>query len=104
MMQTEWALVSSEAMKLRRSAPVRLAIAAPALLFALELLTMFSRRTSNPAAPAILWRELLSFGWIMWLGLFTPALIAFQAICLAGMEHDTKQWKHLFALPVARWK
>jgi hypothetical protein len=103
MMQTAWALVSSEAIKLRRSAPVRLAIAAPALLFLLELLTMFSRRHIEPRAPAQLWRDLLSFGWIMWLGLFTPVLIVFEAICLANLEHGGKHWKQLFALPVPRW-
>ncbi|HXB74193.1 MAG TPA: ABC transporter permease [Candidatus Acidoferrales bacterium] len=104
MMPTAWALVSSEAIKLRRSAPVRLAIAAPALLFLLEILTMFGRRHINLTDPAILWRDLLSFGWIMWLGLFTPALIVFEAICLANMEHNSKQWKQLFALPIPRWR
>jgi hypothetical protein len=104
MMPTAWALVSSEAIKLRRSAPVRLAIAAPALLFLLELLTMFSRRHIDLTDPARLWRDLLSFGWTMWLGLFTPALIVFEAICLANMEHGSKQWKQLFALPIPRWR
>jgi hypothetical protein len=51
-----------------------------------------------------LWRDLLTFGWIMWLGLFTPALIVFEAICLANMEHSSKQWKQLFALPIPRWR
>jgi lantibiotic transport system permease protein len=103
MMQTAWALLSAEAIKLRRSAPVRLALAAPALLFLLELLTLFSRRTVNMTDPARLWRDLLSFGWVLWLGLFTPALIAFEAICLAALEHGGRQWKQLFALPVPRW-
>jgi lantibiotic transport system permease protein len=97
-------LIAAEAIKLRRSAPLRLAIAAPALLFLLELLTLFSRRQINLTDPTRLWRDLLSFGWIMWLGLFTPALIAFEAICLANIEHAGKHWKQLFALPVPRWR
>ena len=103
MMRMAWALVSSEAIKLRRSAPVRLAIAAPALLFVLQLLTLFARRTINAANPSALWTDLLTFGWVMWLGLFTPALIAFEAISLAGIEHGGRHWKQLFALPVPRW-
>ena len=51
-MRMTWALVSSEAIKLRRSAPVRLAIAAPALLFVLQLLTLFGRRTINATNPS----------------------------------------------------
>jgi hypothetical protein len=104
MMQRAWALVSAEAIKLRRSAPVRLALAAPALLFVLELLTMFSRPRINLTNPTLLWRDLLSFGWVMWLGLFAPALVDFEAICLANLEHSGKHWKQLFALPIPRWR
>jgi hypothetical protein len=98
-----WALVSSEAMKLRRAAPIRLAIAAPLLLFILQFLSLFGRHTINATNPSALWTDLLTFGWILWLGLFMPALIAFEAICLAGIEHDGRHWKQLFALPVPRW-
>jgi hypothetical protein len=103
MIRTAWALAAAEAIKLRRSAPTRLAIAAPALLIVLEVLTLFSRRTINPTDPARMWRDLLEFGWVIWLGLFVPALIGFESICLAGMEHNSRQWKQLFTLPVPRW-
>ena len=102
-MRMAWALVTAEGIKLRRSAAMRLALAAPVLLFVLELLTMFARGHMNATDPKVLWRELLSFGWILWLGLFAPALITFEAICLAGLEHGGHQWKQLFAMPVPRW-
>jgi hypothetical protein len=102
-MRVAWMLVTAEAIKLRRSAAVKLALAAPGLLFALEMLTMFSRGQINATDPARLWRDLMSFGWILWLGLFTPALIAFEAICLAGLEHGGRHWKQLFSMPVPRW-
>jgi lantibiotic transport system permease protein len=89
---------------MRRAAPVRLAIAAPVLLLVLEVLTMFSRHTINATNPSALWTDLLSFGWVMWLGLFTPALIVFEAICLASIEHSGRHWKQLFALPIPRWR
>jgi hypothetical protein len=98
------ALVTSEFIKLRRSAPVKLAVAAPALLFVLELVSLFGRRTINPAAHENLWRDFLAFSWVLWLGLFAPALVAFEAICLAGFEHSGKHWKQLFVLPVPRWQ
>jgi lantibiotic transport system permease protein len=98
-----WALVTSEAIKLRRSPAVWLAVAAPGLLCLLELLTLFGRRHINNTDPARLWTDFLSFGWVMWLGLFLPALIGFEAISLAGLEHDGRHWKQLFALPIPRW-
>jgi lantibiotic transport system permease protein len=104
MIQTMWALLSAEAMKARRSAPMRLAVAAPALLFVLEILTLFARGHVNGADPSLLWRDLLSFAWIMWLGLFTPALIAAEAICLVNVEHSGRHWKQLFVLPIPRWQ
>jgi ABC-2 type transport system permease protein len=103
MMRTAWALAMAEAMKLRRSAPTRLAIAAPGLLIVLELLTLFSRKHINATDPARMWRDFLEFGWVMWLSLFLPALIGFEAICLAALEHNGRHWKQLFALPIPRW-
>lgn len=104
MMTSMWILLGTEAIKARRSAHVRLAVAAPALLFLLNVLTLFAQRTLNQANPAALWRELLSFAWIMWLGLFAPALIAAVAICMAGIEHSGRHWKQLFVMPVPRWQ
>jgi ABC-2 type transport system permease protein len=97
-------LLGAELIKMRRSAPGRLALAAPALLFGLQLLALFGRRTINATDPSRIWADLLTFGWILWLGLFAPALIAFLAISLAGIEHAGRHWKQLFALPVPRWR
>lgn len=104
MIRTMGILLGAEAVKARRSAHLRLAIAAPALLFLLNLLTLFARRHINQANPTALWQDLLGFAWVMWLGLFTPALIAAEAICLAGIEHSGRNWKQLFAMPVPRWQ
>jgi ABC-2 type transport system permease protein len=103
MIRTAWALIASEGIKLRRSAPLRLAVAAPLLLFVLQVLSLFGRRNFNQTDPARLWRDFLEFGWVMWLGLFVPALVGFEAICLASLEHEGRHWKQLFALPVPRW-
>ena len=99
-----WALVNAEAIKARRSAPLRLAFCAPALLFILELLTLFARHQINQTNPVLLWRDLLSTGWTLWLGLFTPALIMLETVCLVNVEHSGKHWKQLFALPIPRWR
>ncbi len=99
-----WTLLTTEAIKVRRSAALRLAISAPVLLFLLELLTLFGRHTVNVTNPKALWTDLLTFSWIMWLGLFTPALVTAETICLANLEHAGRHWKQLFALPIPRWR
>jgi hypothetical protein len=103
-MRTMGAFLAAEAIKLRRSAPVRLAIAAPALLCFLVFLTFLPRSHFEAANPTRLWRDLLRDGWVFWLGLFTPALIALQSVCLINVEHSGRHWKQIFVLPVSRWK
>ena len=98
------ALATAEAIKVRRAAPAALALAAPLLLFVFELLTLFARRTINQANPARLWNDFLGFSWVMWLGLFAPALVVFLAISMVGQEHGGRQWKQLFCYPVPRWR
>lgn len=98
------ALVFAEAIKLRRSAPVWLAGIAPLVLFLLHLLTLFSRSHVEPRAAVVLWRDLLTFPWVLWLGMFVPVLVIFETISLASMEHGGRHWKQLFALPIPRWR
>lgn len=103
-MRLWWALLFAEAIKARRSAPVRLALAAPVVLFLLEILSLFARHQINQTNPVVLWQDFLTFSWVFWLGLFTPVLIVLETVCLTNVEHSGKHWKQLFALPVARWK
>jgi hypothetical protein len=104
MIQVWHALLTAEAIKLRRSAPVIIAAAAPALLFILELATLFSRIYITPRPPIELWRDFLNFAWVLWLGVITPALVTSHAISLAGVEHAGRHWKQLLTLPFPRWQ
>ena len=98
-----WALVTTEAIKLRRSVPLLLAVLAPVFAVLLELASVFNRLSPPFGNAAAQWRVLLQSGWGVWMGLCLPVLIAFEAACLANLEHAGKQWKQLFALPVPRW-
>jgi hypothetical protein len=97
-----WALLGTEAIKLRRSVPLLLAVLAPMLAIVLELAVVFDRLSPPFGSAAAQWRALLQSGWA-WMALCLPVLIAFEAACLANLEHSGKQWKQLFAFPIPRW-
>jgi hypothetical protein len=103
MMAVAWALISTEAIKLRRTVAVWLAVAAPALAILIELAAVFGRTTPPRGTTSAQWRLLLQPGWTSWFGFCLPMLIAFEAACLANLENNGKQWKQLFAFPIPRW-
>jgi lantibiotic transport system permease protein len=98
-----WALMSTEAIKLRHSLALWLAVAAPLLAILAELIGLFDRYSPPSGDAAAMWRALLQNGWAFWLSFFAPMLIAFQAASLANFEHAGRLWKQLFAFPVPRW-
>jgi hypothetical protein len=103
MIQTAWALASVEALKLRRTAALWLPVAAPVLALILEIIDLFDRNYRPRGDAITVWRSLLGGGWALWLILFVPLLIAFEAASLFNLEHNGKQWKQLFAFPIPRW-
>lgn len=103
MIAIAWALITTEAIKLRRSVPLLMALLAPLLAILLELAAVFGRFAPPLGNSEAKWRALLSSGWGAWMGLCLPVLIAFEAACLAGVEHAGKHWKQLFAFPIPRW-
>jgi hypothetical protein len=104
MMQGAWALVSTEAIKIRRTLALWLVVVAPALAFTMVLILLFNRNSSSPIEDATtMWRSLLGTAWGFWLGLVTPILISFETASLANLEHGGNHWKQLFAFPIPRW-
>jgi hypothetical protein len=103
MMAVAWALISTEAIKLRRTIAVWLAVGAPALAVLIELIAVFGRTAPPRGDAGAQWRLLLQPGWTAWFGFCLPMFIAFEAAYLAHLEHSGKQWKQLFAFPIPRW-
>jgi hypothetical protein len=103
MMLIAWALLTTEAIKLRRTLALWLAVAAPVFAILLELISLLDR-SSFPSGDAVaVWPGLLQSGWGLWLGFFAPMLICFEAASLANLEHGGRLWKQLFTYPIPRW-
>lgn len=103
MMAIAWALIGAEAIKLRRTAALWLAVLAPVFAIVLELIIVLGQHFPPTTDASAFWRIPLQSGTAMWLGLCVPVFISFEAACLTSLEHSGKQWKQLFAFAIPRW-
>jgi hypothetical protein len=92
----------AEALKLRRTLAFWLAIIVPAAILLLYFI-LYSR----PSGADLLsgrdsWLWMAQNSLILWSMIMLPLFIALEAALLAGIEHRSESWKHLFALPVPR--
>src|SRR5262249_34538285 len=91
--------------KLRRSLMFWIALTAPFFVVLLAFIVGhadFNRRPSAALLRANPW-EVMGTALRMWAVLMLPLLLTLEAALSASLEHSSKQWKHLFALPVPRW-
>jgi hypothetical protein len=93
----------AEALKLRRTLALRLAVIVPLALIALNALVAYQRGPASFRGAENVWlqtmHEVFYFSSLMMLPLF----IALQATLVADVEHSSAGWKHLYALPIPRW-
>lgn len=105
---TGWTrLMVAEGIKIRRSPALYILFILP-LLFVLLDYRVFHRalgtgQLTSQQLSVLPYLPLKSLA-VFWAGLFHPLLIALIPPLLFRPEHQSNMWKHLFALPVARWK
>ncbi len=95
------ALLIVESIKLRRSLILGLALLFPLGLLVISILV--GALVIEPGQGAN-WRQWMSFSLVPWAYFLLPMLVCLLATLLMNLEHQNHQWKHLNALPVARWK
>jgi hypothetical protein len=105
-----WALVSTEATKLKHTMALWLSVAVPTVVVGLELIDVLnSYFHSGPAMLASqssatdAWKRSLYGSWTAWASVVAPILISVEAASQASLEHVGNQWKQLLGLPVPRW-
>jgi hypothetical protein len=92
----------AEALKLRRTLAVALAVllpAAPPLLFLVHVLQKGSDSVPE-GVSAMAWT--FQGGLSLWCIFLLPPFAAMESSLVAGIEHQHRGWKHLLALPVRR--
>ena len=98
-----WAL-KAEALKMKRTLVLWLAFLAP-LVVVVFILVGYLDRGKEWLGTGLenAWIEFAQSVDIFWALLMLPLFITLQTALLAGLEHQSEQWKHLYALPVPRW-
>jgi hypothetical protein len=95
--------IRAELLKLRRTLALRLAVITPLALVALQIVVAQQRQ--NYYAQQNLtdgWHEFVQPTTMLWSLLMLPLFVTLETALLSGLEHNNRQMKHLFALPVPR--
>ena len=92
------AVLSVEALKLKRSLAALLAIAAPTLI---AIFVFFNMLRGEKAQP---WDMYTQGATAIWAFFMLPMSVTALTALVAHMEHGPRAWDHLRALPIARWK
>lgn len=96
--------LSAEALKLRGTLALWMSLIAPSLVVGLIVLQLTIRDIPRPATvtPAEAWEGFMLMALQLWAFLMMPLFITLQSALLAGLEHNSHQWKHLLSLPVPK--
>jgi len=97
-------LIAAEARKLRRTLALGLTLAAPAVVVALYFVYLLNVAPGRWPRDGQAWLTFTRMCIGLWSFLMLPLCICLVTALLNGVEHANHQWKHLFALPVARWR
>lgn len=90
------ALLRSELLKLRRSLVLLLTAAAPICVCLFAAIALATR------PGGVRWERFLDEGLAMWSFFMLPMSITALTILIAQVEHGSRMWAHLLALPVHR--
>jgi hypothetical protein len=97
-----WRALHAEALKLRRTLALRLAIWMPLLMVGLQFLMAWRNGVRPMFDQETPWMRLMQQTLVFWCLLVLPLFATLETALLAGMEHNNRQWTHLFGLPVPR--
>jgi len=90
----------AEALKLKRTRAIWLAVGAPLTVIVLFLLLVISGRV-NPAETT--WSEQAQSMIGIWAMFMVPLYVALETAFINTIDHKAQAWKHLFTLPTSRW-
>lgn len=96
--------IYAELLKLKRTLALRLAVITPLALVILQVIVTQQRQ--NYYAQQNLtdgWQEFVQPTTMLWSLLMLPLFVTLETALISGLEHNNRQLKHLFALPVPRW-
>ncbi|MBL8234530.1 MAG: ABC transporter permease [Bryobacterales bacterium] len=99
-----WRVLRTEALKLKRTVALRIAVLTPlvVVLLMLFLVSQMPLTTLRRRGMENEWVALARFSFFFWGLLMLPLYITLEASLIAGIDHAGGQWKGLLARPVPR--
>ena len=91
--------IAAERFKLKRTLALRIAIGAPLAIVLLTFMVSQRRAVGSPEDVVLGFAQLTLTIWTI---IVLPLYTALAAALVAALEYQGDNWKHLFALPVAR--
>lgn len=95
--------LTAEALKMRRTLALWLAIIGPLSVVALQVLVGLDRADMYVNSEQNPWRYYAEGVLLLWTLLCLPLFITLETALVAGVEHNNNSWKKMFALPIPRW-
>jgi hypothetical protein len=101
-MKLIFAIYSAELLKLKRTIAFLLTILIPVLLALLITIMVLDKHPENYNEEMFF--SMLSSTFSIWSIIVLPMFLAIQTGLISATEKTTGQWKHIFCLPVPKWK
>lgn len=99
-MKTLARAIASELLKLKRTLALWMVLVAPLVVVTLEFLLILQHLGKRPIADG--WKLVTHGTYGFYAVGMLPLFITLETALLAGLEHNAKAWKQIFALPVPR--
>ena len=92
--------LKSEILKLKRTPSLLIVLVAPLLVNVLYMIILGAQGWSEPLETP--WLSLVGSAGTIWAIFMLPLVIVSVTALWANFEHEERQWKHLFVLPIPR--
>lgn len=95
--------LSAETLKLKRTLAVWMVLIAPSVVVALNFVMLLDRGENFMSQADTAWQALAQNVLLFWALMMLPLFITLETALLGGVDHNSQQWKQLYALAIPRW-
>ncbi|MHB0875396.1 MAG: ABC transporter permease [Anaerolineae bacterium] len=95
--------LGAETRKMNRTLALLLTLVAPGVVALLQfcMLMQNPNRVIDPTGSS--WESTMRSVMVLWSLLMLPLFVTLETALTAGLDHNSRTWKWLFALPIPRW-
>ncbi len=95
--------LSAETLKLKRTLAMWMVLIAPSVVVALNFFMLIERGAQYLTEADSAWQGIAQNVLLFWALLMLPLFVTLETALLGGVDHNSQQWKHLYALAIPRW-